>query len=335
MLYADDFLNRLEAGLRASLPAWGLPQDAPLRLLTISENATWLVEGPTPVVFRVHRPGYHSRQEILSELAWITALRAAGTVPVPRPIPGRDGALLQTFHDGNALRHAVCFEHVPGVEPDATGDLAQWFRHLGALTARLHAHARGFVLPEGFTRKRWTWDTIIGPQAYWGDWRAARGLSEDDRRLLDRTDTALRAMTRAHGTGPERFGLIHGDMRLANLLVQGDRMTVIDFDDCGFGWFGYDFAAAVSFVEETPALPALMRGWVEGYRSIAPLAPEIEAALPMFVMLRRMQLTAWLASHAETPTARALPDYAVGTVRLARGWLQSAAVQPISGEAPP
>lgn len=324
MLYADEFLSRLEAGLRTSLPAWNLPPDAPMRLLTISENATWLLEGPTPVVFRIHRPGYHTQQEILSELAWITALLAEKIVPAPRPIPGRDGALLQTFHDGEALRHAVCFEFVPGVEPDAESDLPRWFRHLGAITARLHSHARRFAPPEGFTRKRWTWDTIIGPSAYWGDWRAAKGLSANDKEVLERADAALREKTAAHGTGPEHFGLIHGDMRAANLLVQGDRMTVIDFDDCGFGWYGYDFAAAVSFMEDAAIVPDLMQAWIAGYRETAQLPPAIETALPMFVMLRRMQLTAWLASHAETPTARMLPDYAAGTAMLARTWLERA-----------
>jgi hypothetical protein len=44
MLYQDAFLQRLETGLRATLPKWGLPETAPVSLLTISENATYLVE---------------------------------------------------------------------------------------------------------------------------------------------------------------------------------------------------------------------------------------------------------------------------------------------------
>ncbi|MFC7552111.1 hypothetical protein ACFQU7_07400 [Pseudoroseomonas wenyumeiae] len=46
------------------------------------------------------------------------------------------------------------------------------------------------------------------------------------------------------------------------------------------------------------------------------------ALLPVFVMLRRMLLTAWLASHAETPTAQALgAGYTAGTVALGRNFL--------------
>jgi Ser/Thr protein kinase RdoA (MazF antagonist) len=111
-------------------------------------------------------------------------------------------------------------------------------------------------------------------------------------------------------------------MRAANLLVEGDRLGVIDFDDCGLSWFAYDFAAAISFMEHEPFIPDLMAAWLEGYRRVAPLDAEHEAALPMFIMLRRMQLTAWIASHAETPTAQSMGTaYTDGTVALAERYL--------------
>jgi Ser/Thr protein kinase RdoA (MazF antagonist) len=111
-------------------------------------------------------------------------------------------------------------------------------------------------------------------------------------------------------------------MRPANLLVDGNRLGVIDFDDCGLSWFPYDFAAAVSFLETEPYLGDLMAAWVEGYRKVSPLSKEDEAALPMFVMLRRMQLTAWVASHAETPTAQSMGEpYTQGSVELAEAFL--------------
>jgi Ser/Thr protein kinase RdoA (MazF antagonist) len=89
-------------------------------------------------------------------------------------------------------------------------------------------------------------------------------------------------------------------------------------------WFSYDFASAVSFIEHEPYLGDLMAAWVEGYRKVAALSKEDEAALPMFVMLRRMQLTAWVASHAETPTAQAMGEpYTQGTVDLADSFLSN------------
>ncbi|RWR10981.1 phosphotransferase enzyme family protein [Paenirhodobacter populi] len=324
MLYAGDVLSRLEGGLRTALPAWGVAADASVRLLTISENATFLVEEPSGAkrVFRVHRPGYHSKVQIESELSWIAALRAEGVIDTPAPVAALDGTLLQAFRDGNEERFAACFEYIPGHAPDADADLARWFRVLGAITAKMHAHAHRFSSPDWFERKHWDWETTIGPKAWWGDWRLAGQLDAEGHAVIAAAAERLKEMTDAFGQGPDRFGLVHCDMRAANLLVSGERLFVIDFDDCGFSWFGYDFAASVSFIEDDPALPALRQAWVEGYRSVAPLAPEVEAMLPAFVMLRRIQLTAWLATHSETPTAAALPDYANGTVALARAFLE-------------
>lgn len=326
MLYQDAFLARLEAGVRGTLPSWGLPEDAAVRLLTISENATYLAEGAdgARLVIRVHRPAYHTQAEIASELAWISALRDSGTVVTPRPVPGLDGRLLHAFDDGGQVRHVVAFEFMSGKEPDPSDDLPKWYGKLGAITARLHAHSRRFAPPPGFARKHWTFDTTVGDHAYWGDWRAGLGLDEAGRALLERTAARLAADTAAYGAGADRFGLVHCDMRPANLLVEGDRLGVIDFDDCGFSWFVYDFAAAVSFLEHEPFLPDLLAAWVEGYRTVAPLEKSDEAAIPTFVMLRRLQLTAWIASHAETPTAQSMGvPYTHGTLDLAERYLTS------------
>ena len=104
MLYQDAFLQRLETGLRLTLAKWGLPETSPVSLLTISENATYVVEDDRNgrrLVLRVHRPDYHSEAEILSELAWIAALREEGVVETPRPVPAEDGTLLCSFPDGD------------------------------------------------------------------------------------------------------------------------------------------------------------------------------------------------------------------------------------------
>lgn len=328
MLYDEAFLSRLEGGLRSVMPIWNISENASLALLTISENATYKVDDPEngrTLILRVHRPDYHSEAQILSELAWIEALRRDHVVETPRPVPTGDGRLLIAFFDGETHRHAVAFEHMSGSEPDAQSDLVRWYGLLGEINARLHQHSRRWIRPDGFERKIWNFDTILGSQAYWGDWRDALGLDASGLDVLEEVHVLLQKQTAAYGSGADRFGLVHCDMRAANLLVDGDRLGVIDFDDCGFSWFAYDFAAAISFIEHEPIVPELMTAWLAGYRRIAPLAEEHAAALPMFVMLRRMQLTAWIASHAETPTAQAMGTaYTQGTVDLAKRYLADA-----------
>jgi Ser/Thr protein kinase RdoA (MazF antagonist) len=157
-----------------------------------------------------------------------------------------------------------------------------------------------------------------------GDWRAGLGLQESDKRLLQRVADRLAESLGAYGVESHRFGLVHADLRLANLLVDQDRLGVIDFDDCGFSWYFYDFAAAVSFIEHQPIVPELQAEWLDGYRKVAPISDDDEVMLPTFVMLRRMLLTAWIASHSETDTARTLgANYTQETVTMGERFLRA------------
>jgi len=325
--YDSDFLVRLEAGLRKALPRWNLAEGSDLSLLTISENATFRARDGASgreVIFRVHRPGYHTRAEIGSELAWIQALSQERTVATLSVVPLADGSLIADIEDGGDTRHVVAFGLLPGREPAEADDLPRWYRELGAVNARLHGHARAWTKPEGFVRKVWDYDAMLGNIQLWGDWRAGLGLDSAGRETLEHCALVLRERLEAYGKGEDRFGLVHADMRLANLLVDGDTLHVIDFDDCGFSWYLYDFAAAVSFSELEPFIPAVQQAWIDGYRSVAPLADEDCAMIPVFIMLRRLLLMAWIASHSETPTAQSMGEaYTQGTVDLALAFLQS------------
>ena len=301
--------------LRRALPVYALPAETPLTLLNRSENETWRAGD---LILRLHRQGYHSKPEIASELAWLTALQDLPGLNAVTPIPGALG--LVTELDG---RFVVAFAPIPGQELQPGDDLARWFAPLGEITARLHLHARRWTPPQGFTRKRWDVDTILGPDPHWGNWRQAQGLDPQGEALLARATDALASKLNAYGTGPDTFGLIHADLRLANLMVDGDRLTAIDFDDCGFGWWAYDLAAALSFIETDPRVPGLIACWVEGYARIAPLCAEDRAMIPSLIFLRRVLLTAWLATRADSDTAQSLggPAYTRGTLLLAEAYL--------------
>ncbi len=323
-MYDEAALSRLESRLRGSLTHWGLGPDAPLRLLAVSENATFLAETGcgARVVLRVHRPDYHCSAEIRSELAWIEALRASGVAETPAPLRAKNGDLLGGFEDGGRWRDVTAFEFMSGQQPEPGAHLVPWFRSLGQITARLHHHARNWRAPARFARKTWDFDAMLGDRPLWGDWRDGLGLDPQGRAVLGRAAHVVRRRLSAYGATPERFGLIHGDLRLANLLVDRDRLGVIDFDDCGFSWFLYDFAAAVSFMEHEPFIPELEDAWLSGYAEVAPISVEDRAMMPTFLLLRRILLTAWVASHAETPTAQAMGvRYTDGSVALAESYL--------------
>jgi Ser/Thr protein kinase RdoA (MazF antagonist) len=325
--YPPHVLTDLEAMVARSLPRWGVSADASVSLLNVSENATFAVSDHArqrDLIVRVHRIGYSSLQEIRSELQWILALRRESVVETALPLAGSDGELVQLLSSPSrpAARHAVAFERLPGREPDPNRDAPHWFEQLGQLTARMHAHARSWMLPPGFCRKRWDVDDMVGPRSHWGPWRAAMGLNADGAECIERALLAIRERLARFGRSAQQFGLVHADLRLANLLVDGAQLRIIDFDDCGFSWFFYDFAAAISFIEHQPFVPDLLEAWLSGYRTVASVSAQEVAEIPTWVVLRRILLTAWLASRSELAFAQGLgAAYTAGTVQLAQDFL--------------
>ena len=97
---------------------------------------------------------------------------------------------------------------------------------------------------------------------------------------------------------------------------------MIDFDDCGFGWYMYEAATPLSFYEHLPQISCLIEQWLEGYRTVRMVTKADEEVIPTFVMMRRLLLVAWAGSHAETDLARSLGvSYTDQTVGLCSDYL--------------
>ncbi len=120
----QDLLDGLLGLAREAIGRYAISPEAKVRLINLSENATYAIDDPASGkrwAMRVHRDGYHSRMAIASELVWQQALKADGAATTPRPVPGRDGELIQIVpHAHPALsraRHGGLFEWEEGHEP--------------------------------------------------------------------------------------------------------------------------------------------------------------------------------------------------------------------------
>ena len=304
---------------------FGVPPDSRLHRYPLTENLTFRLEPHSgdPFVLRIYRPGGRSLAEIKSELAWMTAIRRDADLLVPDVIPALDGeAVVQITGDPPLERcYCVLFSCACGSEP-GEDELAAWFGRLGSITAQLHRHARSWTPPPWFDRPRWDLSTTLGDQPHWGPWQ--KGVTDaGERRQLQRLADVVTARLRRFGDAPERFGLVHADLRLANLLVDGERITVIDFEDCGFSWYLYDLACALTFNEGRADVRELIAMWVDAYRQVLPLAGEDEAEIATFLMLRRLMLSAYAGLRADTELAHQMREqgYSAQTCELAETYL--------------
>jgi len=322
----EELIRHLSVLADNALGLWDLPPQSKARLINVSENATFIIEAPDGFrsILRVHRHDYHTKNAIRCEHAWSDALNESGDIKTPQIIPGKDGSTIQSAKSEQLgqQRYLAMFEFVEGSEPEQTDDLTEAFAGLGGIAAKAHLHSISWQRPEPFERLVWNLDTVFGPKATWGNWRDGPNMTTSIREVLEVAESTVVERLIRYGDEPNRFGLIHADMRLANLLISDGETRLIDFDDCGLGWFMYDFAAGISFMEDDVRIPELKQAWVRSYRAARDLDAEDESEIETFVMMRRLALLAWIGSHIEVDTAKELaPTFASITAELGRRYL--------------
>lgn len=322
----SDAIDREAAGL---VKLYDFSDETSVSLLSESENKVYLVEDtarPDNYVIRVNsgRLGYHTPPMIASELAWLMALRSDTDIPVPEVMRAKDGSLVQTMTapDLDKPRHGAIYSFLSGTEPPED-DLLPGFEHLGEISARMHLHAKSWTPPADFKRPSWTPDVVLEDRLNWGSWQSGYKVEGEVLQLLSRLGDTLRKRLASLPADREHFGLIHADLRLANLLVEGDRTAIIDFDDCGDGWYLFDLATALSFLEERADVPDLIERWLTGYRKVADVPAVIEREIPTLIMLRRLQLIGWVGyqrQHLEFARELA-PRFTTDSCRLGDDYL--------------
>ena len=321
-------LIQLEKLVDKSLKLWNIPEDVSAELINVSENFTYRIENPSgfKAILRVHRENYHSRRSIECELTWIDALSKSGLIETPSYFFGKDGSAIQecSIDNINGSRYLVLFHFVSGSAPEENKNLDTLYEKLGRLAGTCHNHVLSWEKPDNFERLTWDIDTIFGSNALWGNWRLAPEVTKEVQDKLERVELKIRGRLLDYGKSEKRFNLIHADMRLANLLIDQESTRLIDFDDCGFGWFMYDFASAISFIEDSPMVSYFKSSWIKGYKSVRELSVEDEQEIDTFIMLRRLALLAWIGSHIEAPEPQQLAaGFAENTAKLGDIWLNS------------
>ena len=318
---AAAFLEEMQTLALTALRAWDL-QVATLAPIKVRENAVFRVDlaGGGRAVLRVHRCGYHSDDELDSEFVWMRALEAAG-IPVPRVIRSRSGRDFEVVATpaGNDARQIDVFEWIDGrqlgsVESGVSGDgaaIAEQYHTIGAIAARMHNHTAGWRQPVGFRRHAWDAAGLVGEQPFWGRFWELAALTAAQRSLMLRTRAKIAGELAAYGMNPDRYGLIHADLVPENLLIDGRRVQVIDFDDAGFGWHLFELATSLYFITGDGIYETAREALIQGYRSERAMSDETLERLPLFLAARGTTYLGWVHTRQGSETARELTPFLV------------------------
>lgn len=290
---------------------------APARLdfVNVSENVTFRVTDGAgdDFVLRLHRPWYHTIERLKGERVWTRALAAAG-VAVPEGVTTKGGddyvriaveplgeqrwAGLARWIEGRVLFGIVEAETDPAVNEGH-------FARLGAIMAALHNQAAGWAPPVSFQRHVLDADGLMGAPTgeppFWGPFWDHPMFSPAERSLMLATRDRIHAALSRYGRDPATFSLIHADLHPGNVLIDGDHLAVIDFDDAAFGWHLYDLAVALVFYQDHAHFAGFRDACLRGYAAVRPLPDDVVGLLPMFLLIRWLVQIGWLHARPELP----------------------------------
>ena len=274
------------------------------RFISQSENAVYEVDlHGKQAVLRLHRPGYQGPREIWSEMWWLDALDDAG-VPVPAPHVAKDGTRLVTLPSGRLASMVSWVKGAPMGEKGSAlagsqADQVSVFHNIGQTLAHLHNVTDTLTLPSQFIRHAWDVDGLMGETPFWGPFWQNPTLTPQERALiLLARDTARTRLDAFRGDGGD-FGLIHADAIRSNVFVDGSNITLIDFDDAGFGFRLYDLAVLMTQNEGLKNTAELQAAAIRGYRSKRALPERAVSLIPLLVMARRLASMGWIVPRSE------------------------------------
>jgi len=302
---------------------WGIEPHA-LQLVARRENTVYRAETPEgPRALRLHRPGYRSLAELVSEMEWMEALTTAG-MQVPRPSTSLGGQWIEMVGE----TPVSVLSWLSGARAGAGGrldvaDRTGFAADLGRTMARLHDASDSWAKPATFTRPRWDIDGLLGDAPIWGRFWDNPDLTPEERDTL--LSVRVKAYEHLTTIAPNLdFGLLHADILTENILMDQDRTQLIDFDDGGWGFRDFELATFLMRFLEAPDFPALKAAMIEGYAERRAIAPQ---TLDFFILLRALTYPGWIIPRRHEPGGAARSEQAIRTaLPLARNFLSGAAL---------
>lgn len=274
----------------ATLCETGFDCDGRFLALNSYENRVYQVgiEDDVPIVAKFYRPGRWSDDAIREEHEFALEL-AERDIPVVAPLA----------IDGETLRHSG--HHRLAVYPCRGGrapdlDNYELLTQLGRLVARIHLHGETSFFQH---RPRIDIDSY-GVSSI--DFLLDNDFIPEDNRdayesivefVLDGVEACYQR------AGKTREIRLHGDFHPGNVLVNQDRLHIVDLDDARHGPAVQDLWMFMSGdrVEQTPQLEALL----EGYQSFRRFDAQELNLIEALRSLRIMHYAAWLARRWGDP----------------------------------
>ncbi len=229
--------NWLLIALKESSIHYGFQMDGLLKLGGGFENRTFGFDSPqNRMIVRVTPPGHKTIDEVKAEIDWLSYL-IKNDAPVVCVRPSQNDNLMEIVETDAGPVIVVCFEWAQGqivTKEDFSADLFQTWGQTIGIMHRLTKDYNPSL--ETIGRIQWHEDEYLDRSL----------IPSEQTKVFERFDALIRYFKKKPKSR-DSFGLIHQDIHKDNLFLNDRHLTVLDFDDCAYGFFIFDIANALGF----------------------------------------------------------------------------------------
>jgi Ser/Thr protein kinase RdoA (MazF antagonist) len=258
--------------------------------------------------------GLRRKQDIDFEIQFIEHLRKH-KVLTPGVIRTLDGSKIVSAAINAEIRYAALFEYVAGEEPGSYN--AEIARSIAETLLTIRKASSDFKYGEV---RGWPGNIIEVSLNYYAK----------NRHLIDFYKDALDALYENAWAGYEKIkkeplptGIIHGDIKLENILVDSNQVkAVLDFDDCRESYLLEELTRTLLHDLESPTRNAIRSGYFHEFREIfaedSSISGEEMVSLKTFMQARFIyDVTVYLSSGDKGLVEELFTDKNIGEVILA------------------
>ncbi len=224
-------------------------------------------------VLRVSHAHWRSLPEVAFELELLEFLYQK-RIPVAYPLRTLDGQLWIPLHAPEGDRYAALFIYAPGCVPIGDLNPVQSYT-LGRTVAKFHQVSRGFK--SSFARSPLTLEYLVETSIeVIKPFMLCR--KHDLNTLIQSADTLVQSLSKLPTRDPY-WVICWGDPHSGNVhFTSDDRLTMFDFDQCGYGWRAFELAKFFQVALRGGVSLQVRSAFLAGYQSVSPLeAWELES----------------------------------------------------------
>ena len=175
----------------------------------------------------------------------------------------------------------------------------------------LHNLSADWALQDEQARHAWDRDGFVGEEPLWGRFWELKPLTEEQKALFLEIKSVISEDLDSYGRTAANYGLIHADLLHENVMLNGDAIALIDFDDAGFGWHMFEIATTLFWLSEEPEFETIQASLLAGYQTVRKLAERDLATLDLFLVARSLTYMGWVHTRSKTQTAIDLTPFMI------------------------